>query len=66
MRFMVPGSRVIDPIKRLKTGRSDFRLTIKYGNPWDDHTGLLGVRLLWHVNGVFLDGTPLDSQPSPY
>lgn len=48
----------VSPLRRLREGTSQFDLEVEYGSPWSTHTGL-DLTLLWHIDQVLLDGTPL-------
>ena len=42
---------------RLREGKGGFNVEVEYGNRWGSSSGL-GVRLVWQVNRVLLDGEP--------
>lgn len=46
------------PISPTVAGPQSTSLSIQYGNPWSDNSGL-GVDLLWDVTQVTLDGVPV-------
>jgi len=49
----------LDALPRLREGADQFRIEIGHGNTWDSHSGL-GVRLLWDVTRITLDGKPVE------
>jgi len=48
----------LKPLERMREGRAGFAPQIKFGNRWDHHFGA-GVKLLWEVTSIKLDGKPL-------
>ncbi|MGA2030656.1 MAG: hypothetical protein ABSG68_00230 [Thermoguttaceae bacterium] len=53
----------VQPLPRLREGKSDLAINVKYGNPWNNQAGL-GVELLWQVERVLLDGKPIEVRQS--
>jgi hypothetical protein len=51
-----PAVRLINPT--LSEGDTRFNLSIDYGTPWADQSGL-GVKLVWDVKRIELDGKPV-------
>ncbi len=49
----------ISPLPRMREGNIHFSIRVEYGSPWEDNSNL-GLRLVWQVNRVLLDGKPLD------
>ena len=54
---------IIEPLRRLREGKNDLQIGIRYGSPWISQSGL-GVELLWQVERVLLDGKPTEA-PQP-
>ena len=48
----------LKPLERMREGRAGFAPRIEFGSRWDHHFGA-GVKLLWEVTSVKLDGKPL-------
>ena len=45
----------IERLTRLREGRSDLRLSVSFGNSWDNHSGL-PARLVWSIKQISIDG----------
>ena len=52
---------VVQPLRPIKEGKSDFQLRIDFGNTWGELKGP-GLVLLWDVDRVLVDGKPLKVQ----
>jgi hypothetical protein len=48
----------VEPIPTQTAGQQGISLSVEYGNPWSDNSGL-GAVLLWDVTQVSLDGVPV-------
>jgi len=54
---------ILEPLPRLREGKRDLPIAVRYGSPWISQSGL-GVELLWQVERVLLDGKPTEA-PQP-
>ncbi len=49
----------IQPLPRVRESAQGIDITVQYGNTWDSHSGL-GLKLVWEVTQVRLDGQPVE------
>jgi hypothetical protein len=52
-------SPTVQPLERMREGKTGMNVNVNYGNPWANNSGL-GMELLWKVERLLVDGKPVE------